>query len=152
MAGNDERVVVQCQELPVNRSENIRRRSAPEIGPSDAVSKQRVPGEEDISPIREQEASASRSVAGGMNHAEFKAVTRNRAAVIEETINAALFGGGHPQPLGLCVQSFKQEEVCLMDGRWGSGFLLKFEDGAHVIDVCMGAHDLLQSQAMRVQF
>src|SRR4026209_2648081 len=70
VTGDDDRVVVERHEFPVNRGENIRSRSTSKVRSADALLEKGISREQNILSIRQQEARASRSVPRRVDHAK----------------------------------------------------------------------------------
>src|SRR5204863_3627445 len=91
VAGDDERVIVECHELLLNRSDDLGIRTAPEIGASDALRKQCVARKENVAVPGEMEARTAGRVARRMDDPDFHAAAGDGIAVLNKMINLAAF-------------------------------------------------------------
>src|SRR5262252_7005960 len=146
MAGDDECVVIKCQKLLLNGSDNFRIRSTPQVGAPDALRKKCVSRKQNVSVSSKMECAAARSVPRCMDDTDLESLACYSVAVLHEMIDRATPGHWHTNPLCLDVELFKQKEIGFMNGSGRLRLFLQFTNCSDVVDVCVRTYDLLCDQ------
>ena len=125
--------------------------AAPEVRSANTALKQRVAGEENTAISLKMKAGAAGRVTRRVDCADLDAAARDRVSILNEMVDDSAFGRRHSDPLRLHIQLFKEQEIGLVNGRRRAGAFLQLENCADMINMRVGADDLLQRQAVLVQ-
>ncbi len=158
VAGVDDGVIRELEELGVQRIHNLIEGATPEIGTADAASEESVSREElrlgelDFAGnLGEIQADAARRVAGGVNDVSLEAAPTERVAFLKKMIDIHEFGCFHAEKGGLDFHAVIKGEIVVVhhDGR--AGVLMEFGEAADVINVGVGADDDLDDEFVASQ-
>lgn len=150
-------------QLVANRSDDLRIRTAPQVGASDAALEKRVAGDEagrgggvsrfDLGGgarasfvrgrgrVVDYQTDTARRVTGSMEDARGETSPAHRVAVFDEILNPHGFGSRNAEPLSLNVEVAVQLEIALVNQDRCSGRVMKASEAAHVVDVGVRAED-----------
>ncbi len=153
VAGVDDGVIRELEELGVQRIHNLIEGATPEIGTADAASEESVSREElrlgelDFAGnLGEIQADAARRVAGGVNDVSLEAAPTERVAFLKKMIDIHEFGCFHAEKGGLDFHAVIKGEIIAVhhDGR--ARVLMELGEAADVINVGVGADDDLDDE------
>jgi hypothetical protein len=147
MAGNHYGLIIERQEFGVDRPQDLLRIAAGQIGPADAVHKQRVARDEFAFGWNPQ-ADAALGVAGCLKNMELGRPQLHRIALARCHVDCGLFGCRYPQPSCLRVQVIVKLLIVgvHVDRRAGGRFQLL--GAADMVDVGMSNDDSLYAQVV----
>src|SRR5262245_5541287 len=106
MAWNNQGIVVERQELFLNRCQDLRMGAAPQIGAPYTLREKRVAGKQNVAISREVECRTARSVARSVNHPHFDTIAGDSVAVLNEMFDGPALRHRQTDPLRLDIQFF----------------------------------------------
>ena len=150
MAGDDDQVVSEGQQLVADGNQDLAAVAAGKIRAADGVAEQGVPGDEFV--FRGyQQADAPLGMAGGVKHLERMIGQANAVAIPEGNVDRGWVGRLDAEPAGLYVELRGQGQVAFVhvDRRAGAG--VETGGAADVIDVGVGDDDGGDAHLVAVQ-
>lgn len=148
VAGMDDGVVGELEELGFQGIHKLIKRAAPEVGAADAAGKERVSREElrlgqlDLAGIfGEIQRDAAGGVTGGVNDIGLEAAPTESVAFLEKMIDVDEFGSFHAEEIGLDLHGVIEREIIVVhhDGR--ASVLMELGKAADMINVGVGTDD-----------
>src|SRR5262245_43440829 len=89
MAGNNQRIVIERHEVPLNGPDDFRIRPAPQISPADASHEKGIARKQNIAIAGQMKCAASRGVSRRVEYSQLDAAAGDRAAVMDEMFDHA---------------------------------------------------------------
>ncbi len=147
VAGYYECFVRQCENGSVKGLQDLLHGSAGQVGAADGAGEQGVAGDQDFL-RRKVNADATFGVAGRVEDGGRMGASLDGVSGIDTLIDFNRAGRCHAHPGSLRVQHFEQGIIVLVEQNGRSGGSAQLHGSAHVIDVGMRDHDLLDLQVM----
>jgi hypothetical protein len=150
VAGNDDGVFGQHEELGVDGGKNLAVIAAGQVCAADGFLKQGVAGDQ-LLLGGDPQAEAALGMAGGVENVETSVAEGKGIAFLGVMIDLGAAGGGHAQPCGLHFQLIVESFVVLVHPNGCAGESFHLLRAADVVDVGMGDDDGFHLELMSAQ-